>query len=145
VLCNDDITRSLETAIFNCAAGCANINHRWVLESTSNGKPLAIFMRDTLDMNEPTVSGPELKRWYDVTLQSVSSYSNDYDIILVFFTVRRFTGTNLLQMPRLLLIDEECIANYLSPTFAHRGLVSPPDNYDLGQVLSYPMDDISYV
>ncbi|CAI2178094.1 8894_t:CDS:2 [Funneliformis geosporum] len=144
VLCDDDITRPLETAIFHCAEGCANIDHHWVLESASNEKPLAIFMQDKhseFDTNDPTVSGPELKRWYDKTLQSVSSYTYDYDILLVFFTVRRFTGSNLWEMPWLLLIDDECIAEYLSPTFAHRGLVSPPDNYDLEQVLSFPISD----
>ncbi|CAB4436218.1 unnamed protein product [Rhizophagus irregularis] len=147
VLCKDGITRSLETAIFHCADECANIDHRWVLEA-SNGKPLAIFMQDKysdLDTNDPTVSGPEFEHWYKKTLKSVSSYSNDYDIVLVFFTVRRFTGSNLQNMPQLLLIDDECIAEYLSPTFAHRGLVSPPDNYDLEQVQSFPIsDDLMY-
>jgi hypothetical protein len=144
VLCKDEITRSLETAIFHCADECANIDHRWVLESASNGKPLAIFMQDkhsALDTNDPTVSGPELKSWYDTTLQSVSNYNSDYDIVLVFFTVRRFTGSNLYQMPQLLLIDNECIVKYLSPTFAHRGLVSPPVNHNLEQVLSCPISD----
>ncbi|RIA91522.1 hypothetical protein C1645_821932 [Glomus cerebriforme] len=94
VLCKDEITHSLEMAIFHCADEYANIDHHLVLESTSNGKPLAIFIQDKysdLNMNNSTISGPDLKRWVESS-----------------------------EMPQLLLIDDECIAEYLSPTFAHR-------------------------
>jgi len=148
VLCDDNITRPLETAIFHCADECANIDHRWAVES-ADGKPLAIFMQDKhskYDTVDPKVSGPTLLEWYNTTLQSVSSYANDYEIILIFFTVHRFTGSNLQEMPRLLLIDEDCIKDYLSPTFAHRGLVVPPTDHDTEQVLSYPIpeEELSY-
>ncbi|CAG8524717.1 4769_t:CDS:1, partial [Funneliformis caledonium] len=128
VLCDDNITRPLESAIFHCADECANIDHRWAVESASDGKPFAIFMQDKYskyDTMDPSVSGPTLLEWYNITLRSVSSYANDYEIILVFFTVRRFTGNNLHKMPQLLLIDLDCIKDYLSPSFAHRGLVIP--------------------
>ncbi|CAG8678677.1 6523_t:CDS:2 [Funneliformis mosseae] len=100
VLCDDNITRSLESAIFH----------------------YKYSKNDTMD---PSVSGTTLLDWYNITLRSVSSYANNYEIILIFFTVRRFTGNNLHKMPQLLLIDLDCIKDYLSPSFAHCGLVIP--------------------
>jgi hypothetical protein len=82
-------------------------------------------------MNYPIVSRPELKRWYDKTLHwSAVATLTTIDIILPFYGAT-FYRDKSFAMPRLLLIAEECIVNYLIPTFAHCGLALPPDNYDL--------------
>ncbi|CAG8697853.1 7120_t:CDS:1, partial [Acaulospora morrowiae] len=60
------------------------------------------------------------------------NYMNDYDVVLVLFTNRKCTGKiNIETMPHLLLIYPENLEKYLSPTFAHRGLVDRPgeNNY----------------
>ncbi|KAI8345773.1 hypothetical protein B0O80DRAFT_520125 [Mortierella sp. GBAus27b] len=130
VLCSDNVRRNLRDGIFHCAENCANIDHRWVLESSDVKKPVAVFMQDKysqIDTNDPTVGGPELERWYSNTLTSVRNYQAEYHVVLVFFTVRRVVQTDFKRMPQLIVIDRDGMETYLSPTFAQRGLLRVPD------------------
>ena len=129
VLCDDNITRSLEKGIFRCYQGNANIDHRWILDSDDEGKKLAIFSQIKYSERGVTtaISTPAIKDWYDKTMKSVNNYKNEYDVVLVLFTNRKCTGKiNIETMPHLLLIYPENIEKFLSPTFAHRGLVDGP-------------------
>ncbi|CAG8472137.1 18335_t:CDS:2, partial [Acaulospora morrowiae] len=129
VLCDYNVTCSLEEGIFRCYKGNANIDHRWILDSADNGKKLAIFSQ--IKYSERGVitkmSTSDIKGWYDITMKSIENYMNDYDVVLVLFTNRKCTGKiNIETMPHLLLIYPENLEKYLSPTFAHRGLVDRP-------------------
>ncbi|CAG8635862.1 10024_t:CDS:2 [Funneliformis caledonium] len=129
VLCDDNVTRSLEEGIFRCCQGNANIDHHWILDSADNEKKLAIFSQIKYSERGVTtkMSTPNIKDWYDITMKSVENYKNDYDVILVLFTNRKCTGKiNIETMPHLLLIYPKNLEKYLSPTFAHRGLVDRP-------------------
>ncbi|CAG8510643.1 12022_t:CDS:1 [Acaulospora colombiana] len=133
VSCDDDVTRSLEEGIFRCYRGCANIDHRWVLESANNEKNLAFFSQIKYSERDTAtaISALEIKRWYEMTLKSVENFEIEYDIVLVIFTNRRCTGNvDMNQMPQLILIHPENIAKFLSPTFAHRGLVDAQNDYN---------------
>jgi hypothetical protein len=133
VSCDDNVTREFDKGVFRCYQGCANIDHRWVLDSADEGKKLAIFSQIKYSERDATttISTPAIKRWYDTTMASVKNYENEYDVILVLFTNRTCTGTiDIEEMPQLLLIYPKNIENYLSPTFAHRGLVSGPSEND---------------
>lgn len=133
VSCDDNVTREFDKGIFRCYQGCANIDHRWVLDSADEGKKLAIFSQIKYSERDATttISTPAIKRWYGTTMASVKNYENEYDVILVLFTNRTCTGTiDIEEMPQLLLIYPENIETYLSPTFAHRGLVSGPSEND---------------
>ncbi|CAG8502250.1 6908_t:CDS:2, partial [Acaulospora morrowiae] len=134
VLCDDNVTRSLEEGIFHCYQGNANIDYRWILDSADNGKKLAIFSQIKYSERgvTTTMSTPDIKDWYDITMKSIGNYKNDYDVVLVLFTNRKCTGKiNIETMPHLLLIYPENLEKYLSSTFAHRGLVDRPgeNNY----------------
>jgi hypothetical protein len=60
-------------------------------------------------------------------MKSVENYKNEYDVILVLFTNRKCTGKiNIETMPHLLFIYTGNLEKYLSPTFAHHGLVDKP-------------------
>ena len=129
MLCDDNITHSLEEGIFRCYQGNANIDHCWFLDSADNGKKLAIFSQIKYSERDVTtkMSTPDIKDWYDITMKSVENYKNDYDVVLVLFTNRKCTGKiNIETMPHLLLIYPKNLEKYLSPTFAHRGLVDKP-------------------
>jgi hypothetical protein len=129
VLCDDNVTRSLEEGIFRCYQGNANIDHRWILDSADNGKKLAIFSQIKYSERGATtkMSTQDIKDWYDITIKSVENYKNDYDVILVLFTNRKCTGKiNIETMPHLLLIYPKNLEKYLSPTFAYCGLVDRP-------------------
>ena len=133
VSCDDNVTREFDKGIFRCYQGCANIDHRWVLDSAGEGKKLAIFSQIKYSERDATttISTPAIKRWYDTTMASVKNYENEYDVILVLFTNRTCTGTiDIEEMPQLILIYPENIEKYLSPTFAHRGLVNGPSEND---------------
>ncbi|GES82061.1 hypothetical protein GLOIN_2v1805244 [Rhizophagus clarus] len=133
VLCDDNVTRSLEEGVFRCCQGNANIDHRWILDSADNGKKLAIFSQIKYSERDVTtkMSTPNIKDWYDITMKSVENYKNDYDVVLVLFTNRKCTGKiNIETMPHLLLIYPKNLEKYLSPTFAHRGLVDRPSEND---------------
>ena len=123
-----------DEGIFRCCyKGCANIDHHWVLDSADGGKKSAIFSQIKYSELDATteLSTPEIQRWYRRTMTSVKNYENEYDIILVLFTNRTCTGTiDIEKMPQLILIYPENIKNYLSPTFAHRGLVNGPSEND---------------
>ncbi|CAG8732837.1 4748_t:CDS:1, partial [Acaulospora colombiana] len=82
VLCDDNVTRSLEEGIFRCYQGNANIDHRWIFDSADNGKKLAIFSQIKYSERDvtTTISTPEIKRWYEMTLESVKNYETEYDI-----------------------------------------------------------------
>ncbi|GES82614.1 hypothetical protein GLOIN_2v1805244 [Rhizophagus clarus] len=125
VTCDDNVTRKLDEGIFRCFRGCANIGHRWILDSVDNTKKLAIFSQIKYSERDVTtkISTPNIKDWYDKTMKSVENYKNEYDVVLVLFTNRKCTGKiNIKNMPHILLIYSENIEKYLSPTFAHRGL-----------------------
>ncbi|GES98232.1 hypothetical protein GLOIN_2v1805244 [Rhizophagus clarus] len=129
VTCDDNVTRKLDEGIFRCFRGCANIDHRWILDSVDNTKKLAIFSQIKYSERDVTtkMSTPNIKDWYDKTMKSVENYKNEYDVVLVLFTNRKCTGKiNIENMPHLLLIYPENLEKYLSPTFAHRGLVDRP-------------------
>ncbi|GES73730.1 hypothetical protein GLOIN_2v1805244 [Rhizophagus clarus] len=129
VTCDDNVTRKLDEGIFRCFRGCANIDHRWILDSVDNTKKLAIFSQIKYSERDVTtkMSTPNIKDWYDKTMKSVENYKNEYDVVLVLFTNRKCTGKiNIENMPHLLLINPENLEKYLSPTFAHRGLVDRP-------------------
>ncbi|CAG8597138.1 4343_t:CDS:2 [Ambispora gerdemannii] len=129
VTCNDNVTRRLDEGIFCCFRGCANIVHHWILDSANNRKKLAIFSQIKYSERDATttISTPGIKDWYDKTMKSVGNYENEYDVVLVLFTNRKCTGKiNIENMPHLLLIYPKNIEKYLSPTFAHRGLVDRP-------------------
>ncbi|GES90818.1 hypothetical protein GLOIN_2v1805244 [Rhizophagus clarus] len=133
VLCDDNVTRSLEESVFRCCQGNANIDHRWILDSANNGKKLAIFSQIKYSERDVTtkMSTPNIKDWYNITMKSVENYKNDYDVVLVLFTNRKCTGKiNIETMPHLLLIYPKNLEKYLSPTFAHRGLVDRPSEND---------------
>jgi hypothetical protein len=148
VLCDDNVTRGLAEGIYRCAINNANVDHRWAIDSVS-GKPLAIFMQDkhsALETDDSKVSYQFLGNWYTQTLRSVGKYREYYDVVLVFFTNRHCIEKVedlpelFRSMPHLLLIDDSCIKDYLSPTFAHRGLVKLQEGHESEQVLSQPMD-----
>ncbi|CAG8634545.1 6059_t:CDS:2 [Paraglomus brasilianum] len=143
VTCDDGITRDLMNGIYHHATNNANMDYRWAIDSVS-GKPLAIFMQDKHSLLETTnseITYKELFKWYTTTLESVRRYRDHYDVVLVFFTNRVCKGSSdLSDMPQLLLIDSDCIQEYLSPSFAHRGLVKPENNYESEQILSVSMD-----
>ncbi|GES77802.1 hypothetical protein GLOIN_2v1805244 [Rhizophagus clarus] len=129
VTCDDNVTRKLDEGIFRCFRGCANIDHRWILDSVDNTKKLAIFSQIKYSERDVTtkMSTPNIKDWYDKTMKSVENYKNEYDVVLVLFTNQKCTGKiNIENMPHLLLIYPENLKKYLSPTFAHRGLVDRP-------------------
>ncbi|KAF9946160.1 hypothetical protein BGZ65_010014, partial [Modicella reniformis] len=142
VLCKDGISRQLTEGIYHCADGCALIDHRWALSSAdSSGRPFAIFMQDKhshLATMNPTINQNKLQEWYEATMHSVRRYKKKFNIVLVMFTVRRVTTQNLSRMPNLILIDMDKIQDYLSPTFAQRGLVQAEIEDE--QVLTQPMD-----
>ncbi|CAG8792910.1 45284_t:CDS:2 [Gigaspora margarita] len=130
ILCDDNVTRLFDEGIFRCHRGCANINHRWVLDSSDNEKKLAIFLQIKYSECDAstTISASFIKTWYETTMESVKNYETEYDIVLVLFTTQYCTGhLDVGQMPHLLLISLENIESYLSPTFAHRALVNKPD------------------
>ncbi|CAG8739623.1 9465_t:CDS:2, partial [Funneliformis caledonium] len=107
VLCDDNVSREFDRGIFRCYQGCANIDHRWILDSADEGKKLAIFSQIKYSERDTTttISTPVIKRWYDTTIASVENYKTEYDEILVLFTNRTCTGTiDMEQMPKLLLI-----------------------------------------
>ncbi|CAG8536916.1 11796_t:CDS:2, partial [Racocetra fulgida] len=129
ILCDDNVTRSFDEGIFRCHRGCANIDHRWVLDSSNSEKKLAIFLQIKYSECDAstTISTSFIKKWYETTMSSVKNYEAEYDVVLVLFTNRRCSGQpNFGKMPHLLLICLENIESYLSPTFAHRGLVDRP-------------------
>ncbi|GES74835.1 hypothetical protein GLOIN_2v1805244 [Rhizophagus clarus] len=133
VLCDDNVTRSLEEGVSRCCQGNANIDYRWILDSADNGKKLAIFSQIKYSERDVTtkMSTPNIKDWYDITMKSVENYKNDYDVVLVLFTNWKCTGKiNIETMPHLLLIYPKNLEKYLSPTFAHRGLVDRPSEND---------------
>lgn len=99
VVCDDNVTRSLEEGIFRCCRGCANIDHCWILDS---GKKLAIFSQIKYSERDATttISTPAIKRSYDTTMASVENYKTEYDMILVLFTKWTCPGKiNIEQMP----------------------------------------------
>jgi len=150
VLCSDGVERNLNEGIFHCADSCANIDHRWTIDSPSLNQdpslhrdPFAIFMQDkhsALTTESDQVKYVDLYNWYTNTLGSVREYNKfrRYDAVLVFFTNRRYVGSSkgLSDMSWLLLIDKSRIKDYLSPTFAYRGLLEYDNETE--QVLSQP-------
>src|ERR1043165_2776516 len=62
--------------IFRCYQGCANIDHRWALDSADSGKNLAIFSQIKYSDRTATteLSTPDIRRWYDTTMKSVKNY-----------------------------------------------------------------------
>ncbi|KAF8947474.1 hypothetical protein BGZ46_005530, partial [Entomortierella lignicola] len=139
VICKDNVSREIFDGVFHCAENCANIDHRWAIRSYNPAskkckkkkeKPLAIFMQDKFsdfETKDRTISQNDLQIWYETTLCSVQKYSQHFTVVLVFFTVRTITKLNMKDMPQLILIDEECMSTYLSPTFARRGILEPLD------------------
>ncbi|KAK3828337.1 MAG: hypothetical protein J3Q66DRAFT_322432 [Benniella sp.] len=143
VLCQDGIARKLTEGIYHCATGCALIDHRWALSSSNNAeKPYAIFMQDKhshLTTTNPTIEQNELQEWYTATMSAVRRYAKKYNIVLIIFTVRRVTANDFSNMPNLITIDRNRIQDYLSPTFAQRGLVQAEVEEE-EEVLTQPMD-----
>jgi hypothetical protein len=141
VLCDDGVSRDLTYGIFQCATNCVSIDHRWALDSPS--RLLVVFMQDKfshIDTKDPTITETQLLTWYNTTHASVRLYSPVATIILVLFTVRNVNVEDLSRMPQLILIDHDCIEDYLTPTFARRGLIEPTMDDAEDQVLTQPMD-----
>ncbi|RGB40528.1 hypothetical protein C1646_687708, partial [Rhizophagus diaphanus] len=129
VLCDDNVSREFDRGIFRCYQRCANINHRWILDSADEEKKLAIFSQIKYSERDATttISTPVIKRWYDTTMASVENYKTEYDVILVLFTNWTCIGTiDMEQMPKLLLIYPDNMELYLSPAFTYRSLVDRP-------------------
>ncbi|CAG8755860.1 24608_t:CDS:2, partial [Dentiscutata erythropus] len=104
-----------------------------ILNSANNRKKLAIFLQIKYSERGITtrISTPDIKDWYDITMKSVENYKNNYYVVLVLFTNQKCTGKiNIETMSHLLLIYLKNLEKYLSPTFAHRGLVNRPSEND---------------
>ncbi|KAF9925588.1 hypothetical protein BGZ65_007660, partial [Modicella reniformis] len=116
----------LSKGIFHCTTGNANLDYRWTLESLE-GKTLAIFLEAKHTSTDRVLYQVELQQFYDGIINSTHNHREEYDVVVVIFTNRRIAGHDILdkeKMPNLLLIDQSCIDQYLSPSFAHRGLLT---------------------
>jgi hypothetical protein len=128
IMCSDGVAFLLDAAVFQCAPGNANFDWRFACEPADGGKPVLFVGQDkhsASETNDPTVSGPELRNWYNLAEASLASVAATYDVVIVYVTNRRFTGDQAVldACPRLLLVAADELECYLSPTFAHRGIV----------------------
>lgn len=130
VECIDGTSRALDEAVFQCAAGNANFDWRFVCAASDGGKPVFFAGQDkhsAVETTDATVSGPEVQAWYNVATGSMKPLVDAYDVVVVFVTNRRFTSVwteTCAACPQLLLVSEDELDVYLSPTFAHRGLLA---------------------
>jgi hypothetical protein len=127
IMFTDGVQRPLEEAVFQCAPGNAIIDWRDGCLAADAGKPIMFAGQDkhsASETNDPTVSGPELLKWYNLVVASLALYAATYDIVVVYVTNRRFTGDRAVldACPRLLLVAADELEDHLSPTFAYRGL-----------------------
>ncbi|KAF9342817.1 hypothetical protein BGX26_006799, partial [Mortierella sp. AD094] len=147
-----------EKGIFHCMDGTANIDYRWIMES-QQGKSLLILLQckhSKLDTANRKFNHIDLKTWYDRIVHSASNFTDLYQVVVVVVTNRLYNNPytmsagyrsdeygqdGISDMPNLLLIDESCLAEYLSPTFAYRGLLSFPYDFQPEPTLTVPSDD----
>ncbi|KAF9995626.1 hypothetical protein BGZ80_007463 [Entomortierella chlamydospora] len=147
-----------EKGIFHCMDGTANIDYRWIMKS-QQGKSLLILLQckhSKLDTANRKFNHTELKTWYDRIVHSASNFTDLYQVVVVVVTNRLYNNPytmsagyrsdeygqdGISDMPNLLLIDESCLAEYLSPTFAYRGLLSFPDDFQPELTLTVPSDN----
>ncbi|KAF9431563.1 hypothetical protein BGZ76_000148 [Entomortierella beljakovae] len=137
ILCEFDESIKPEEGIFLCKKNAANLDCRWILE-TDDGKPMAIFVQTkhsdlTTDGNK--FNQAQLNGWYKEISHSTSKYEKDYDVVIALITNREYNNPSTMVrgrtdaygingMPNLLLIDKPRLKDFLSPTFAHRGLLA---------------------
>ncbi|KAF9346082.1 hypothetical protein BGX26_002438 [Mortierella sp. AD094] len=152
IFCKDDEHRRKEDGIFLCMQGNANIDYRWIMQSGQEGKPLAIFLQakhSELTTKGDTFNHDDLQKWYNLILNSTRSYNKDYEVVIVVITNKRYTAQDpekrnldvvIQGMPQLLLVEQSCIAQYLSPTFAYRGILAQPDDYKTEQIQPIPLE-----
>ncbi|KAF9369138.1 hypothetical protein BGX21_006141 [Mortierella sp. AD011] len=147
-----------EKGIFHCMDGTANIDYRWIMKS-QQGKSLLILLQckhSKLDTANRKFNHIDLKMWYDRIIHSASNFTDLYQVVVVVVTNRLYNNPytmsagyrsdeygqdGISDMPNLLLIDESCLAEYLSPTFAYRGLLSFPDDFQPELTLTVPSDN----
>ncbi|RHZ54564.1 hypothetical protein Glove_426g36 [Diversispora epigaea] len=79
ILCDDNVTRSFDEGIFRCYRGCANIDHRLVLDSSDSKKKLAIFSQIKYSECDAstTISISFIENWYKTTMASVKNYKTE--------------------------------------------------------------------
>jgi hypothetical protein len=126
--------------VFICAPNKALIDGRLALPSASlvetEGKPIKVVCQlRFLDVRseDPSVSVGEVAKWYTTTMKALSAYEGAFHLILLFVTNRRLTSTAashdiaLRQLfdscPRLMIVTKAEFEHWLTPTFAHRGLI----------------------
>ncbi|KAG0305792.1 hypothetical protein BGZ99_001980 [Dissophora globulifera] len=153
ILCDDGERHELEEGIILSFTNNANLDCRFVLES-DQGNPLPIFLQfkhSRVATKNQSFNHKDLKDWYDVILQSTRNHD---DVVIVIITNRKYTNPakkhndpdnqygpdGISDMPNLLLIDQSRIAQYLSPTFAHRGILAIPDDFQAEQIQSTPFE-----
>ncbi|KAF9342248.1 hypothetical protein BGX26_007969, partial [Mortierella sp. AD094] len=152
-----DIEVERENGLFHCMDGCANIDYRWIMKSQQGNSNLVLLQckNSKLDTTNRTFSHGDLKKWYDMIVNSASSFTHLYQVVVVIVTNRKYNpftmegrhqsdeyGQNgISDMPNLLLIDESCLGEYLSPTFAYRGLLAIPDDFQPEQILTVPSNN----
>ncbi|KAF9426123.1 hypothetical protein BGZ76_002903 [Entomortierella beljakovae] len=142
-----------EKGIFHCLDGTANIDYRWIMES-KQGKSVLILLQckhSKLDTTNRKFNHCDLKTWYDLIVHSASEFTHLYRVVVVIVTNRLYNNPYMMSegyrtdkygedgisdMPDLLLIDESCLAEYLSPAFAYRGLLTIPDDLQAEQILT---------
>ncbi|KAF9087971.1 hypothetical protein BGX27_002830 [Mortierella sp. AM989] len=156
ILCEDEIRHGREDGLFLCKKNNANLICRWIMKSGDGGKPLAIFVQAEhaeLTTDGDKFSHKKLRGWYDKIHHSTSSFIGTYEVVIVLITNMKYTNPAAIQgryhddqygsdgisdMPELLLIDKSNIKEYLSPTFAYRGILATPDNFQSEQIQSLP-------
>ena len=123
--------------VFLCAAATALFDGRFCCASatTDDSKPVLVVWQDkhteVVDRS-PVVSKSFILSWHAEAQRALTKWQPEYDVVFLFLTNRPLNGQGLGDadtLPRgLLVVARQQLDQYLSPTFAGRGLIPQADH-----------------
>ena len=127
VTCKEGVF-TLVNGVFLCAPGTANFDGRFVCLSADGGKPVLFAWQDkhTQLAANTGVTAEFIVEWHKQSSQCLQKWVSQYDVVYLFLTNRRLTGTDAARLddiPGLLVVTREQLTKYLSPTLVGRGLI----------------------
>jgi hypothetical protein len=126
--------------VFLCAAGTALFDGRFCCASATAGRKAVLVVwqdKHTEVMNaSPTVSKQFILEWHAEAHHALVHWHDGYDVVFLFLTNRPLVEEGLgdaVTLPKdLLVVTRQQLHQYLSPTFAGRGLIPLADHRSTG-------------
>jgi hypothetical protein len=119
----------LTKGVFLCSSGNAHFDGRFACNPVDMSEQPVLFVwqdkHSALETVNDAVAAAFVLTWLESARSSMSKWSTSFDVVFVFLTNRRLTGSLPSDMPPdLLVISRSELAVYLSPSFAGRGLLA---------------------